>query len=311
MTLLRAIGVAILAALAVGLGACGGDDTATTTATTTATAPTPSSTPIRIGTKDFPEQFILGELYGQALEAEGFDVELTPDIGSSEIIHQALGNGALDMYPEYIGVLLSEVANNTMRPSSSDAAYRLAQKYEERRGFTLLTPTPFSDSNALAVTPAFARRKGVRSIADLRRLSPRPRIAAPKEFRSRYEGLVGLKDIYSVRRLRFLPLADRRYAALDSGRADVALVFTTDSQLVGDKYVVLADPRGLFASGHVAPIISKKALAAHGRGLRKAIDAVSAKLTTVAMRMMNRAVVVGRRTPGEVARQFLRAQGLL
>jgi osmoprotectant transport system substrate-binding protein len=308
--LLRAIAVAVLATLAVGLGACGGDDTAKTPTVTT--APTPSAAPIRIGTKDFTEEYILGELYGQALEAKGFDVELKRDIGSSEIIHQALGNGALDMYPEYIGVLLSEVANNTMRPSSPAGAYRLAQQFEERRGFALLEATPFSDSNALAVTPAFARRKRVRSISHLRRLSPKPRIGAPKEFRTRFEGLIGLRELYGLRKPRFTPLLfDRRYPSLDSGRVDVTLVLTTEPQLTPGRYVVLADPRRLFASGHVAPIINKKVLAAHGPGLRAAIDAVSKKLTLAAMRRMNGDVDIRRRTPREVAMQFLRAQDLL
>ena len=309
MRLLRAVGLALLATLAIGLGACGGRDVATTP---TASVSTPSAPPIRIGTKDFTEQYILGELYSQALEAEGFDVELKRDIGSSEIIHQALGNGALDMYPEYVGVLLSEVANMTRRPSSPDAAYRLAKKFEERGGFTLLAPTPFSDSNALAVKPAFARRHGVRGIADLRRVSRKVKIGAPSEFRTRFEGLVGLDAVYDLRKLRYTALEfNRRYPALASGRVDVTLVLTTERQLAGGRYVVLADPRRLFATQHVAPVISREVLTTHGARLRAAIDAVSAKLTTAAMRRMNGAVDIDGRTPREVATQFLRAQRLL
>ncbi len=92
---------------------------------------------IRIGTKNFTEQYILGELYRQALTAEGFRVELKRDIGSSEIVHQALAGGALDMYPEYVGVLLSEIADMPGRPRDARAAYTVAKSYEERRGFTL------------------------------------------------------------------------------------------------------------------------------------------------------------------------------
>jgi osmoprotectant transport system substrate-binding protein len=308
---LRAIGPVVLATLAVALGACGGGSSDVAT-TPTATVSTPSPPPIRIGTKDFTEQFILGELYSQALKAKGFDVELKRDIGSSEIVHQALRNGALDMYPEYVGVLLSEVANVTMRPASPAAAYRLAKRYEERAGFTLLAPTPLSDSNALAVKPAFSRSRGVRSIADLRRLA-RPKIGATPEFRTRFEGLVGLRKLYGVRRARYTQLDDaqQRYRSLDSGAVDVALVFTTESQLAGRRYVVLSDPRHLFAMQHVAPVINRKTLRTHGAGLRAAIDAVSAKLTTSAMRRMNGAVDNDKRTPRAVAMQFLREQGLL
>jgi len=310
MRFVRVIAVAILATFATGLAACGGGDDTATTPTTTVSKP--SAPPIRIGTKDFAEQYILGELYRQALEAKGFDVELKPKVGSSEIIHQALDNGVLDMYPEYVGVLLSEVANVTRRPRRPEAAYALAKRIEERGDFTLLAQTPFSDANALAVTPAFARRNHVRSITDLRRLRRKVKIGAPKEFRTRFEGLIGLRRVYKMRNAQFRRLAlNRRYRSLDAGRVDVALVLTTERQLAGDKYVELADPRMLFASGHVAPVISRKALKAHGPRLRAAIDAVSAKLTTPAMRRMNGSVDINKRTPREVATQFLRAQGLL
>jgi osmoprotectant transport system substrate-binding protein len=309
MRALRAAGLVVLAALLVGLGACGGgsDNVATT-----ATVPAPVKMPVRIGTKDFTEEYILGELYRQALEARGFEVDLKRDVGSSEIIHQALGNGVLDMYPEYVGVLLSEVADMTQRPSSPDAAYRQAKAFEEKRGFTMLEQTPFSDSNALAVTPAFAKRTRVDSIDDLKRLPRKPRIGAPKEFQARYEGLVGLKKVYGIRKPRFRVLdGSERYASLDAGRVDVTLVFTTERQLAGGRYVVLKDPRRLFASGHVAPVISRKALQTHGPRFQATLDAVSAKLTTDAMRRMNGAVDIDKRDPREVAAEFLRRQRLL
>lgn len=312
MAFARALGLAVLATVALGLGACGGEDVATPPQTTTASVRTTPADPIRIGTKDFTEEYILGELYRQALEAKGFQVELKRNVGSSEIIHQALRNGVLDMYPEYVGVLLSEVANMTRRPSSPDAAYRVAKAFEERRGFTLLAQTPFSDSNALAVKPAYARRARVRSINDLRNASPKPRIGAPKEFKARFEGLVGLDRVYGLRMPRYTVLDfGERYAALNSGRVDVTVVLTTERQLSRGRYVVLADPRRLFASGHVAPVINRKTLATHGPRLRAVIDAVSAKLTTSAMRRMNGAVDIDKRDPRDVAAQFLEEQDLL
>ncbi|MEA2405433.1 MAG: osmoprotectant transport system substrate-binding protein, partial [Thermoleophilaceae bacterium] len=122
---------------------------------------------ITIGTKNFTEQFILGELYRQALEANGVRVRLKSDIGSSEIVDRALTAGSLDMYPEYTGTLLSEVAGQRKRPRTALEAYEGAKRFSESRGFTLLAMTPFTDSNALAVTPATSRRLHVSSIADL------------------------------------------------------------------------------------------------------------------------------------------------
>jgi osmoprotectant transport system substrate-binding protein len=261
----------------------------------------PDQPPLRIGTKNFAEQFLLGQLYKQALEANGFRVELKENIGSTEIIHQALTDGALDMYPEYIGVLLSEVANVRARPSSPRAAYDEAQAFERRRGFTLLGTTPFSDANALAVKPAFARRNHVRTIADLAKVPGGVRIGAPPEFETRFEGLVGLRQRYGIDRARFQPMAiGRQYAA----------VFTTDGQLAGRRYVILDDPRGVFGTQHVAPIISDAALRAHGPRLRAVIDGVSRRLTASAMQRMNAAVQLRGRSSAEVAGEFLRGAGL-
>ena len=296
-----------LVAVALALAGCGGgSDTHATR-----DAGGPAKAPLRIGTKNFPEQFLLGELYRQALQAKGFPVELKQNIGSSEITHQALADGALDMYPEYVGVLLSEVANERSRPESPRAAYRAAQAFERRGGFTLLAMTPFSDANALAVTPAYARRHHVRGIADLRRVPGTVTIGAPPEFATRFEGLVGLAQRYGLRNARVRPMAiGRQYGALDAGRIDVAAVFTTDGQLASRDYVLLADPRGVFGTQHVAPIISDAALRARGPRLRAVIDAVSRRLTSTAMRRMNAAVQLDDRPVPAVADQFLRRAGL-
>ena len=303
---MRAIATAVVAVLvACALGACGGSEP-----TTPKDAGT-SGPPVRIGTKDFTEQFILGELYSQVLAAKGFRVQLKRDVGSSEIIHQALEGGGLDMYPEDVGVLLSEIANRRERPRSPAAAYRAAKAFEEQRGFTLLAMTPFSDSNALAVKPSFARRHRLRTIADLGRVRGTVEIGAAPEFRTRFEGLVGLTDRYGLDNLEVKPLTiGRQYSALEEGEVDAAAVFTTDGQLAGRGYVLLEDPRGLFASQHVAPVVSRRALRAHGRRLAATIDAVSRRLTTRAMRTMNSAVDEDGRSPRSVANAFLRRERL-
>ena len=298
---LAALAVAALLALA----GCGGSD-APKASTTAAAKP-----PLRIGTKNFPEQFLLGEIYKQALEARGFPVELKANIGSTEIIHQALTDGALDMYPEYVGVLLSEVANVRARPKSPDAAYRRAQAFEAAQGFALLAPSPFSDQNALAVKPAYARRHHVSDIQDLKRVAGTVRIGAPPEFQTRFEGLVGLAQLYGLHNAKARALAiGRQYAALDSGRVDVAAVFTTDGQLANGRYVILRDPRGVFGTQHVAPIISRTALSRYGPRLRAIIDTISRHLTAAAMQRMNAQVQIDRRATADVAGDFLRGQGL-
>jgi osmoprotectant transport system substrate-binding protein len=304
---LRRVLGGVLLAVALAIAGCGGDGDGGGAATSSTSGDAAAAPPLRMGTKNFPEAVLLGELYSQALQAKGVRVVLKPNIGSSEIIHEALTGGALDMYPEYIGVLLSEVANDRSRPADPRAAYRVARSFEERNGFTLLGMTPFSDSNALAVTPKFAREHGLRSIADLRRVSGTVRIGAPPEFATRFEGLVGLSQRYRLRNLRSTPLAiGRQYRALDAGRVDAAAVFTTDGQLSRKRYVLLEDPRGVFAAQHVAPVVSRAALRAHGPQLTQVADAVSRRLTAPAMRRMNAAVVLEGREPRAVADEFLR-----
>src|SRR3954470_13122364 len=192
----RTAALAALVLVAALLAGCGGGGQESWAADTTAKPP--SGPLITIGTKNFPEQFILGELYRQALEAHGFRVRLKSDIGSSEIVDRALVAGSLDMYPEYIGVALSELAGDRKRPSSAKDAYRSAKAFEKARGFTLLKMTPFSDQTALAVLPSFAKRYGLQTIGDLEKVPGKVEIAAPPEFRSRFEGLVGLRQIYGL-----------------------------------------------------------------------------------------------------------------
>src|SRR4051794_36588687 len=142
------------------------------------------------------------------------------------------------MYPEYVGVLLSEVANRRKRPAGARAAYRAAEAFEERHGFTLLGTTPFSDSNALAVKPSYARRYGVRTIADLRRVPGEVRIGAPPEVRTRFEGLIGLAQRYGIHNAEAVPRAiGEQYGALDDGRVDAAAVFPPDGRLADRRYV--------------------------------------------------------------------------
>jgi osmoprotectant transport system substrate-binding protein len=296
----------VAVALLLALAGCGGDGD-----DSGGERPTEPAAAIRLGTKNFTEQYILGEIYAQAMRARGIKVELKSDIGSSEIVDQAMQIGSLDMYPEYIGVLLSEIAGQSRRPGTARAAYAEAKAFERGRGYDLLAMTPFSDSNALAVTPATAERIGLRTIADLADVPGGARIAAPPEFRTRFEGLVGLRSRYGLgnAHVAAMPIG-QQYEALDDGRVHAALVFMTDGMLEDTEYVILRDPRNLFSFQNVAPVVRQSVLK-RTPGLARAVDPVSAKLTTQAMRRMNAEVDLKGTEPAEVATAFLREQGLL
>jgi osmoprotectant transport system substrate-binding protein len=297
---------AAVAVLVVVISGCGGSSGSGSKTQGSAPADAPV---ITIGTKNFTEQFILGEIYKQALESSGFKVELKSDIGSSEIVDRALTAGSLDMYPEYTGVLLSEIAGVRQRPKSPQAAYRKAKAFEEKRGFTLLSMTPFSDSNALAVTPKVAKEFNLSGIKDLDRV-PGLTIGAPPEFSSRFEGSLGLQQLYGLH-VRVKPFKiGEQYAALDSGKVEAAAVFTTDGQLMKGRYVILSDPRALFAFQNVAPVIKADIVRKYPK-VASVINSVSAQLTTAAMRAMNAAAVQRKQEPAVVARDFLERSRLL
>jgi len=129
-----------------------------------------AGTTVTIGTKNFPEEFILGQLYKQALEAKGFTVSYKENIGSTEIIQTALTSGKINFYPEYTGVIVQDVFHHNSSAKTAAATYALAKKLEAGKGYTLLRPTPFYDTDVIAVTNATAKKYGLKSIADLKKV---------------------------------------------------------------------------------------------------------------------------------------------
>jgi osmoprotectant transport system substrate-binding protein len=306
--------LAVSLAIALTFAACGSSNkssTSTGSGSAASDQPGKGKPAVTIGDKNFTEEYILGELYAQALRAKGYTVKLKANIGSSEIVDKALTSGKLDMYPEYTGTILSEIAHQTKRPSDADAAYAAAKKFEEGRGFTLLDKTPFFDSDALAVKPAYASKYGLKSLADLKKAG-KVRLGAPPEFRTRFAGLLGLKQEYGLNNISLKPLSiGLQYKALDSGNVDAADVFTTDGALQRGKYVLLKDPKFIFGFQNVAPVVSKSLAGKMGPEFAQTLNAVSAKLTTEAMQRMNAAVDIDKKKPAAVAKAFLAANQLV
>ncbi len=312
----RAFASAFLVVLAIAFAGCGGTPARQVTGSSGTPSGTPSgrpvgAPPVRLATKNFTEQFVLGELYAQALRARGIPVELKENVGSSELVDQALRAGAIDMYPEYIGVIVQELAGATGRPRTAEETYRRAKAFEARRGFALLDPAPGADADANVVLPALARRHRLHSTADLRKLG-RFRYGGPPENRTRFQGAIGLERVYGLHGLRYvsLPISER-YTALHSGRIDVAVGFTTEGRVATGRYVLLTDPKRLFGFQNIVPVVSRRVLRREGPLLARTLNAVSAKLTNQALREMNAAVELRHQPPVDVARRFLRANGLL
>ena len=293
------------------LGSCGGSADKNAATTTRASGPGAGKPPITIGTKNFPEAYLLGQLYTQALRAKGFTVNLKTDIGATELIYRALTSKSLDMYPDYTGVIDAVIGNDQTNPRSASETYRNAQRAVAPENIVLLDRAPFTDRDAIAVKPELATRYKLESVEDLARVPAAVTVGGPPEFRTREQGMVGLDKEYGLTNLRFRPYRiGEQYEQLDKGRIDAADVFTTDGQLQGSKYTVLTDPKNVFGFQNVAPIVSQKVLDAQGPAFAQTLNAVSAKLNDEAMRKMNAAVDLDKQDPAKVAQQFLAANGL-
>jgi osmoprotectant transport system substrate-binding protein len=267
---------------------------------------------VTLGTKDFPEEFVLGELYKQALEAKGYTVNLKKNIGSTEIIDKSLTSGEIDGYPEYLGVSVATTFRKDIVPKSAQQTYDLAKRLYAQRGQVISQQTPFFDVDAIAATKKYADENGLKSVGDLKKLSSFT-VGARPEFRNRFQGLKGMRSEYGLTNAKFKQLAlGIQYQALDSGDVDTANVFSTDAQLASGKYTVLTDPKGIFGYQHVALVMNKdKYEALGGPQFFAVIDNVSKLLTNKAMITMNKAVVLDKQDEADVAQSFLQANGLL
>jgi osmoprotectant transport system substrate-binding protein len=274
--------------------------------------PQGTETQLTLGTKDFTEEFILGELYSQALAANGYKVRLRKNIGPTEVIDKELTSGAIDAYPEYLGVALTVVARREDAGDSAAETYRLAKDFYAERGQALSEQTPFENVDAIATTQFFAQRRGLLTLTDLRRL-PSFTLGARPEFADRYQGLKGLQEVYGLTNAEFKPIAiGAQYRALDEGDVEATNVFTTDGQLASGNYRLLEDPKRLFGYQHVALVIDEDKLERlGGERFMRVINAVNRRLTTSAMIEMNRAVDVDNQDEAIVAERFLTEVGLL
>jgi len=275
--------------------------------------PAPKAGPtIVIGTKNFPEEYLLGELYKQALDAKGFSVTNKGSLGSTELIQTALTSGKINFYPEYTGVIVQVVFHHNFSPNSAAKTTALARKLEATKGFTVLNATPFFDTDVVAVTNATAKKYGLKSIPDLKKVGSF-KFAAFPECQTRNTCLAGYKKQYGLTDVTFVPLASiSAYTLLDQGKILAADVFSTDPPLgKNSKYTVLADPKHVTGFQNVVPIVKTSVAQAAGSSFANAVNAVSAKLTQEAMVAMNKAVIVDKQSPAAVAKAFLKANGLV
>src|ERR1700728_265988 len=262
-----------------------------------------------IGSANFPENELLAEVYALALQAKGVKVTTKLNIGAREVYYPQVKSGAITIIPEYNGTLLTVEADPTSTAKTTaqvDAA--LAAKLPST--LTVLNPAPAQDSDSITVTAATAAKDHLKTIADLKPYASSMVLGGPPEFKTRPDGVAGLKANYGLTFKSFDPLDESgplTLAALTSGKVQAADVFTTTPQIVTDHLVSLADPKFNFAAQNVIPLVYKPAMTAT---ISATLNAVSAKLTTSALLQMDNAVITDKANYSTVAAGFLSAVGL-
>jgi len=266
---------------------------------------------ITIGTKNFAEEYILGQLYGQALAAKGFKVSYKNNIGSSEVIDTAFKSHKINFYPEYTGVIVLDLAKAKNSPKTAAATYKAAKAFEQqKRGATLLKPTPFYDSDTFTMLTKTAHKLGVKTIGDMK--GKAFSYAGLPECDKRITCILGFKKIYHLSHIKFVPLGTISvYTLLDQHKVTGGDGFSTDPAQLDKKYTTLKDTKHIFGFQNVAPVLSKSLLkGSSGTLLAKTCNAVSAKLSLAAMQAMNKAYYVNKQTAKKIADTFLKANGL-
>jgi osmoprotectant transport system substrate-binding protein len=266
---------------------------------------------IKLGSKNFTEEYVLAELYKQALQAKGFKVQAEGSLGSSELADTALTSGKINMYPEYTGVIVLDLAHKPS-PKSAAATFKAAKAFEESRGFTVLNQTPFFDTDSVSVLTSTAKKYGLKTIGDIKtKFKGTFTFAGMPECAIRITCGLGMKKIYGIKKISFITIGQIPVPTLlDTHKADGGDIFSTDPSLASGKYTVLTDTKHIFGFQNVVPVVSKKLVSQLGSKFTQTVNAVSSKLTVQAMIAMNKAVGVDQKSAASVASAFLKANHL-
>lgn len=316
--------VALLLALALSLGvaACGsssdnnsnGNEENGGSAGAIVSNPKNAKVSLTIGSKNFAEQEILGEIYAQALKAAGYKVKSDLNLGSETVAHQAVKSGTISGYPEYASTALTSFFGVEPEevPPGATAAYEKAKAEFEKEGLTAFPPTPFASANAVGTTRKFAEEEGLKTVSDLEGKSENMTLYGSPECRQRIDCLAGLEKYYGLKFKSFHPVdIGLRYTVLEKGQANLSILFTTDPQLAAekDKFVILEDDKEVFPAGNVIFVSKKSTVEKAGPDYEKTIVSVQKGLTLPVMQELDARVELEKQTPKEAAAAYLKSAG--
>jgi osmoprotectant transport system substrate-binding protein len=322
----RWVALLLMLVAALALGACGDDDDddgGSGDATSTEQAPASSgiqkddanaSTTITVGSKNFTEQKILGEIYAQALTAAGFTVKKDLNLGDEKIAFKAIQSDQINAYPEYTGTALLSLfgVEADKLPTDPKAAFDQTKFAYAGKGMTAFDPTPYTNSNEVAVTQETADKYSLKTISDLKPVADKLTLYGTPECRQRLDCLLGLEQVYGLKFKKFTPVDPAlRHEVLTNGQADVSIVFTTDPQIAREKFVLLEDDKQMFPPYNTTFVVRNEIAEKGGASLKDAVDQATEGLTDEVMQELNARVDLDKKTPEVVAGEYLSESGLV
>jgi osmoprotectant transport system substrate-binding protein len=320
-TRLRMALAALLAlALSLGIAACGSSSDSSSSEEAQGGGGAIVSNPengkvnLTIGSKNFPEQEILGEIYAQALKAAGYKVKSALNLGSETVALKAVKSGQISGYPEYASTALTSFFGLEPEevPADANEAWEKANEEFEKEGLQAFEPTPFASANAVGTTKKTAEKYGLETISDLEGVSEKLSLYGSPECRQRIDCLAGLEKLYGLKFKSFTPVdISLRYNVLEKGQADLSILFTTDPQLSAesDKFVILEDDKHVFPAGNVIFVTKKSTTEKAGPDYEKTILQVQEGLNLKVMQELDARVELEKQTPKEAAAAYLKSAG--
>jgi osmoprotectant transport system substrate-binding protein len=298
----RAVG-AILVSLALLASACGDDGSGDGTKD----GPT-----ITVGSTNFGEQLIVGEIYAQVLEANGYPVERAFNLGNRELVNPALKDGDIDLLVEYTGSLLTHEGGTPT--GDHEATYQALVLAIADDGLVALAYAPGEDKNGFVVTAETAASLGLVTVSDLAVHNGDLVLGGPAECPTRPLCLIGLEEVYGLEFAEFRSLDSGgalTVAALEGGEIDVAVLYTSDGVIAAKGFVLLVDDRNLQPAENIVPVTTDEIIAAYGDELTDLLDSVTALITTAELSELNKRYVIDAEDAETLAREWLQANDLI
>jgi osmoprotectant transport system substrate-binding protein len=269
---------------------------------------------VTIGSTNFSEQLILGELYAQILEANGYTVTRKFNLGAREIVFPALSSGQIDLEADYLATLLAFVNKNATGSTDPKATSAALQKELDAKSLTVLDYAPAVDQNGFVVTKATADKYKLAKLSDLTAVGGQLVLGGPPECPARPFCQAGLKSAYGINFKDFKALdtgGPLTVAALKGGQIDVGLLFTSDSTIAVNNFVLLDDDKQLQLSDNIAPVVRNDLIAKAPSDFKSIINSIAPKLTTAELTAMNKQNDIDKTDPKAIAAAWLKKMGLV